>query len=682
MSPILYAFLTSIGILGVGHRLWSLLRTASSAQEHGLLSLGISWLLGYFFYEGFLSLLAVAQLFHPTIVITLGLVFTSYGCWWLYTQRKALTQVLGKASLPLWELLFLAGMGSFVLFWNLYPAFDVDSLAFYFTAIQQSLEHGGRIFSPFTDIRHSVALGENYLYALGFSWWPHSTIFPQIIHGIGKVILLLCVYGAARSLGAGSLALIAAALIMSEEHVIASGANSSVRINMPLTLALFLTCFSLVMLASQQKREYLKLAVIAVLYALTCKYIAITYLICVAAAFSLWAVYDNNFRQHLKSIWQSPSIYLLLGAAAFAAITYTYNWIITGSPLFPASLGPLTSRHYDQVVSGLAASWHYHLSLGDAIKNLSAFMVWPGILSSKLLLPLSLGAGLTAMLFNTNITENTKRFFTYGICFAALSVVIIILHEMYMVFEMRYYRYGIGVYALACTLLLSFLWHVFLEKHTAFQRWSTFISFGLILVISAYCMRYSFDVMGSSRPSAKNIINFLSGQESEHAIMRGKLKKFETDFAALKNAQIDPKKLGFLLSFSWPQAIYPVEGRNIAFLNSAAFPSASYFNEGLFAQNLLQADIRYVFNQLSLNGDYPLRGGAVDGVLKHCGSPIVVGRTDILELPESCLKQLASQQNMADAKHRMDQALKSLTTLPPYDPFNPPPYGGSSGVVK
>ena len=91
---------------------------------------------------------------------------------------------------------------------------------------------------------------------LGFALDPHSTVFAQLMHGISKVMLIVGVYGAARSLGVGTLALLAAALVASDEHIVASGANGSVRPR-PVGADLIYGIFALVIfIAKSEKNIY------------------------------------------------------------------------------------------------------------------------------------------------------------------------------------------------------------------------------------------------------------------------------------------------------------------------------------------------------------------------------------------------------------------------------------------
>ena len=687
-----YAAFVALGVLGCGNCLWSRMTRESRSSalapaahpltENVALTWGISWFIGYFFYEGILSLLLMCQLFQPGIVVITGVVLSCLGIFWLLRQKRDICRALFDRSSPWLEIFLLGAMALFVLFWNLYPAFDVDSLAFYFTAIQQFLEKGGRFFSPFSDIRHSVPLGENYLYALGFAVRSQSTIFPQLLHGFSKVMFLMCVYGVAKSLGAGFFSLVAAALVLSEEHLLASGANMFVRINTSLTFSLFLLCVSLLLLHRTQRHHFAALAFAAGCYAMLCKYLGIAYFLCGAAIFFLILLArkgtGKTFRDVLSFKRKPFTMSIVAASAVFAALPYLYNYIVTGTPVFPAAVGPFQSPHYDSVASEISRLWHYHLSLPQVLKNITAFMVWPGILPSKILTPVA----LLASVFTILAGKDNMAHFKTGMAFLLTSIGVITLNGLYMVFEMRYYRYGIGMYALACTFLLLFLLRSVFGQNLWLQRSQNIAGRVFVVLVCGFCVSYSFNVMGASRPSAKEIIAFVSNQVSEEDIVAQRYPKAFAQYRRLMLQNLPNEKMAFLLSFSWPHTLYPVAGKDIAFLHSAAFPSDVYYNDGLFAKALLKNNVKYVFNQLVSEKGYPLEGRSVYHVLDQCGQSLTQDGEDILELSESCLRDLAAAPDKAQAQQSLQQALGKIRSYPEYDPFNPPAYGGPFAVIK
>ena len=562
------------------------------------------------------------------------------------------------------------------MFWNLYPAFDVDSLAFYFTYILEFLEKGHKFYSQAADIRHSVPIGENYLFALGFALQPNSTVFAQVIHGISKVMLMLCAYGSARILGAGSLSLLAPAFILSEEHVIASGANHFVRINMPLTFSIFLIGVSLYLFVTKKHSAFLFLALIAVLNAMTCKYLGVAYLAITLATLVFWIIYNKDVLSSLKENITKKQILILCFFIMAAAIPYLFNWVVTGSPVFPAALGPLTPKFYDTVATTLAKDHHYAFSLPDAIKNLTTFMVWPGILASKLLFPLALIAGFMGLL-----SKKEKRpLLQTALVFFFLSLIIVSISETYMIYEMRYYRYGIGIYSLAGTLLIAYILKTITDLRML-EKLRPTISFLFIILFCAYAVRYSFNVMNTSRPSFTKIINFLTLKESEEDIIQEHYADEQTDFEEYQKLKPTNMNTGFILPFSWPHTHFKIKGKNLAFLNSSLIASQDFFDKGLFAEALLKNHIEFIFNQKATNKNYPMEGASVFEVLEKCGQPLKENSNEFLTLNQSCLEDLSKQKNTTDAKKKLTKAAHKALSYPPYKPFNPPPYGGPAKLI-
>jgi hypothetical protein len=679
----LYALFTAAGILGIGAWAWRLLRRETVPQintaalaftPNPFLSAGIMWLLGYTLYEGLLTTLSVIHLFQPVTVLAAGTLLTLAGLRNLWRCRPSVPDI------ALWEYLALGAISAFLLFWSLYPAFDVDRMSFYFVSIRQMLEQGGRTFSPFADIRLAVSQGENLINALGFAWQPHSTLFPQLMHGISKVFLVLAVYGGARAIGGGTLSLLAPVFIISEEHLIASGANGFVYINMLFAIGIFLAFYGFYVFKEYRRYDYLFISLIGIAAAVTAKYLALYF----AALFALFFTGIFLFTPEKRPSWlkkfllRPRSVALLAASVTAMLLPFLYNWIVTGTPFFPASMGPFHSPYYDNAVNEIARTYHYHLSVGDAIKNALAFMVWPGILPAKILPPLAIMAALVALLTKNNdqrLLKNSAAFFLFSILATMATAV-------YMVFEMRYYRFGIGLYALSATLFINYLFNSLIGISTTLRRWHKTATIIILCVTCAYGIKYSFSVMGSTRPTPQEIVRFVAGKETETAIMMKRYPKAHALYDGLKASEVPGDKLGFFSSFSWPQAIYPLPGKNIGFLNAAAFESYVYFDQGSLAAALKRSNIRYIFNQIVNDENYPLAGGEVYQLLKDCGEPLISGKNEWLSLRDACLDEKIVRKNPEEGQRKLAWAMEKVRSYPAYNPFNPPTYGGPMGVIK
>jgi len=681
----LYVLWIALGIVGVGHFVWSrctkkIKEEPSDFASHSLLTLSILWLLGYFFYEGFLSLLSVTHLFYPVFVTALGVILSGAGVIWLVRESKfRFFAVLKKENSP-FELAVLTGLCAFVFFWNIYPTFDVDSLASYFITINNFLQNGGRTFERFADVRLSMPLGENLLYAFGFALNPHSTLFAQLMHGVSKVMLILGVYGAARSLGAGNLALLAAALIASNEHIVASGANLSVRINVQLAQALFLAFFSLFIFIAKRRKAYLFLSLLAVLNAVSCKFLGLVYLAVILLILGIVLFLHKKLRDDAWLLLKKEPrcLAVLALGVLFLCPNYLYNWYATGSPFFPASIGPFQSIFYDPVSAELGRRFHYGITFPEALKNVTAFMVWPGILPMKMLFPLILLSGAAAIFLQKNLERSLK----YGLCFSLISITMVLLQALYMTFEMRYYRFGIGIYALSCTLLVLFLFQSFIENFKLKKIEKT-LSVVLIIFACWYCIRDSFDTMGRQRPSVSDIMDFAFGKKTEYQIIDKYQPDIQAKAANLNSLNIPLNELGVFVGLHWPHVYYPVAGYHLGLVQTAAVPSEAYFDEGLMADEFKRKGIRYIFNDnIILKPDDPWTNAKVYSLLLDCGRPMLSGDWSILELSQPCLDKWIAKKDLASGQKRLGENMARLRSEERYVPFNIPPFGGYSGIYR
>ena len=671
-----YAIVTAIGMVGLGNIFWSVIKNncplpqPSAPTEHPLFILGLSFFLGYLLYEELLYLLAAVQLFRPVIVTIAGGLLTVIGIAWLFRQKLELqkqAQILMASPL---ETVVLAAMIMFVYFWNLYPMYDVDSMHDYLPSIVNLLKHGGLYFSQFEWVNYFMGRGENMIYALGFALKPESSVFAQLVHGISKVMLMVTVYGAARTLSLGTLSLLAPAFILSEEHIVASGTNGHVHINIAYALSLFFLYYSIVIFLKFKNNRYFYISINAALFAAICKYAALYHLLLYGILILAIVILHQDIRYQL---WKSPTLTLVtfqLPAILIATIPFLFRWTQTGSPLFPIDLGPFHTPYYDSSVQILLKLFNYGISPADALKTMTSFMVWPGVLSSKILFPLAFLAASVQLL----TTKSPPNHIVYGSIFLILSVAIVLLQQITFVFEMRYYRFGIAIYALSATFLIGSILQQCFVLHDWLQPFAVTGTWVVVLFAGIYCVRYSFDVM-RDRATSKEVIQFINGTVSEANILEKHYPNYRASYRQLLALDLDGKHLGLLLEMGWPEFIYPVPGKQIAFGKTGAIPSYAYFDLGSFAHELRKHEIRAVFNQRATSPDYPFPGGAAYSVLQECGRPLVAASAEYLELSADCLARLGVTQNIENGRKKLNIAITDMKSKPTYNPFNSPPYG-------
>ena len=245
-----------------------------------------------------------------------------------------------------------------------------------------------------------------------------------------------------------------------------------------------------------------------------------------------------------------------------------------------------------------------------------------------------------------------------------------------MVFEMRYYRFGIGIYALSATFMIGAILQLLTVYHNSLQPLAKPGAWAIVVLAGIYCLRYSFDVM-RDRATFPEIIQFISGAVSEAEIFEKHYPEYKDSYRQLLRLDLDDQHLGLLLEMHWPEFIYPVPGRQIAFGKTGAIPSHAYFDEGSFARELHEQEIHTVFNQRATKPDYPFPGGAAYTVLQRCGRPLVPTSTEYLKLSADCLVQLAAIQNIRVGREKLNIAITEMKSKPTYNPFNPPTYGVS-----
>ena len=670
-----YAIVTAIGMVGLGNIFWSLIKTncpspkPSAPAEHPLFIVGLCFFLGYLLYEEFFYLLAAAQLFRPALVTIAGGLLTVTGIGWLIRKRLNLQkQARILVALPL-ESAVLTSMIMFVYFWNLYPMYDVDSMHDYLPSIVNLLKHGGLYFSPYEWVLHFGPRAENMVYGLGLALKPDSSIFPQQIHGISKVMMLLIVYGAARTMGLENLSLLAPAFIMSEEHIVASGTNVHVHINMAYALALFLMYYSMFHWIKHENFRYFLISLNAALFAILCKYQALYHFVLYVVIVTVMCILHRDLRRALLLKVKPQLSTLQTVVLLVATIPFLFRLLTTGSPFFPLSVGPFQTNYYDAVYQFLLSKETWVLSFPDAIKNLTSFMVWPGILSLKILVVLALLCACTTLL----VAKNPNNFVIHGFIFFIMSVLIVIVQQISHPSEMRYYRFGVGVYAISATFFIAAILLEVFALLTWPKFFTTLATWLTIALVSIYCVRYSFDVM-SHRATYQDIISFNSGIISEPAIMA---KRWPPgSYSQLQQLALNESELGLFLTMGWPEFVHPVPGRQIAFGKTGALPSYAYFDTGSFAYELQLHGIKTVFNQLANSSDYPFPGGVAYDVLQQCGHPLIEASTEFLELSSICLENLASQRDSAAGVAILNSIVKDIQSRPIYRPFVTPPMGG------
>ena len=679
-------FLVTVAvILGWGSWLWQKIVRADGAGKspyHPLFSLGVIWFLGYAYSEAYLSLLAAVQLFGSKTIWFASLPLYLLGLWLFFVNvRKQLKTVkfFNTNADGIFSVLILTVASGFVFFWNIYPTIDVDSLATYFAYIKNMLQNGGYYFSRFDDVRLYNPLGDNLIYAFGFSLGQGSLVYAQLIHGLSKVFLLFIGFGFGRYFGLNRAAVLVPLLMLSEEHWLASGANYYVRLNTMFVFAIGVWALGLAAWIKDRRPSAALLVIASSLMGISCKYFALPLLPIGLLVIGLTG--GVTVLSHVKPLLALTP--LLFGASA----TYIRSWIFTGSPFFPASLGPLKTTIYDQAAQTVGMLNHYRLDPRNALINFSIFTAWTRILPLKWIPAFCMANGLLLAIRRVRPTKVLTTAFALSI----ICVAFVMYQEMYIVFEVRYYRFPLLLQSVTFALLVAGLINQLRDvAGNAFKSVAERISetvrrvvttaaiWGFVLLCTIYCMNYSFNVMYDTRGSAKEIGKLIVGSLTEEQILKRHHGNYIKMWNDLNAAGLNNRSTGYFTIFSWPAFLSPLEGLNLSFFQTAAMPSYMYFDEGSFAAELVQLGIKRIINQ-KINASYPIGSKAVFSVISKCGKK-VPDKAYLLDLNEKCLSKLAEKSDTKKAIAYMEQAIAELVKRPKYEPFVPPWYNGLSGL--
>lgn len=659
---------------------------------HPLQFVSVGWVLGYFLLESALTALGCLHLFYPATVVGLSIASIIFGAAaQLRTKpRNSLPLEFRKLARP--DVAGLIAICGFVFFWNLYPSFDIDSLNNYYHAVRSLFEHGGFYYAPTNYIALSLPLSPNFLYASGFVLFPDSLLYPQLLHGVGKVFAVLFVYGTGLRWGLKPFeALIAPILMASEEHFLASGANSFVRVADQMLAGFSLLGVGFVEMFIGNYAGGFVTAILGASVAAAGKYLGVAFPPLVWGVATLqvalkWRAEEPaiGLRKFFKTKQPTFSTALKAGVliSFLASLIYLKNWALTGSPVYPAQLAFIEPRDYDRVTREVGRFFQYALPLGLALKSFSAFFVWPGVLSTKILPAMLAGVCSAELVVRKKLSRLTK----ISLSLFPLLLLFVLILEVFCVYEMRYHRYYLGVSSLAASLLIISSIDLIAEILSTFLRSNKFAHFSRTLLLAAvvpglalFSYKYSFDVMGPTRPTAGQIVDFLKNRVTEKEIFKI-YDPYREVVSRIRDSGANDSNMGYIAPMNWPVYLAKLPGHNFSFFLTAAMPALSFFDEGLIAREFLKHQLRYFFIYGKDVQSYPQKSGTFGRLLATCGVRKLPPTADIdfyfYELNSECLTRLAANADVQKANTRMQTMLENLRRHPAYNPFNVPLYSG------
>ena len=381
-------------------------------------------------------------------------VILNYGFLLNKSVRKIIYQGFGKPCQ--FDLLSITFVGLLLIFFfrNLYYLSDGDSHSTYLFAQKIWLSaQTSLVGSPGMDMRLFVPHFNAIPYALGLSLFGNNTFFPQLIVAFWTVISLLLLYGYLGFRFNRYLALAGVMLVLFDEHMFFSGANSCCITNSALIALLFATSYNFWEARASQNGFRFVLALIFLSQLMANKYqmFYVTIFLLVIGVL----IQSNPFKSIVEIFKRRNYILPLLAAVIILLLWYVKNWIITGIPVFPILAGKLgvwnwTSEMTDVINHAYVAG----LSLTKFVKYMSFLFIWQGITVLKIVI---LGILVTPfiLLFSFLRAKPNEKVLSEVFYWMVISVLIVAGICLVSFLDPRHYRYGIAVFAFAAIAFIS-----------------------------------------------------------------------------------------------------------------------------------------------------------------------------------------------------------------------------------
>ena len=451
---ILSALIFDGSILLAGFRIKALLESGTSIPRmNRSINLVMAYMLGYIPFAGIFLCLSLLHLYKGPIlvsVILLGYIF-------LFSKnvRLQIKESFDPRSLLDAPNLIFIGLIFYLGFRNSYFLVTGDTHNIYLFIQKLWLENstalvGNRTFNFGIFTPHANALP----YSLGIFLFGQETLFAQYIELTWKIILISLAYGYTKYRFNGYYGLIAAALVMLDEHVFYSGVNAAVIINCALASYLFASCVFFYEAREKNCIGFLGLGLIFLSQLPSHKYQSV---IAGAMILIIGLSIQPQLKNKICSLFKKP----VLTGSIVAAILITCLWLIknfilTGCPTFPVLASKFGA--YNWIPEMEKNFQNVFGSLGTAVffKYLSYFFVWHGVLPAKIiglaisLLPLTMGIVL--------YREKFDKHAGFELCYwLSLSILTVFGFAHVSFLDPRSFRYPIGLFAFTATFLTYYL---------------------------------------------------------------------------------------------------------------------------------------------------------------------------------------------------------------------------------
>lgn len=377
----------------------------------------------------------------------------------------------------------------FFFFRNCYFLVDADSHSTYLYAQKLWLEHGTSIFAgPAMDMRVFVPQFNAVPYALGLSVFPFETLFPQLIVVFWTLIAVFLVFGYVSHKFSRPYALAAVMMVLFNDHMFFSGANSCCIINTAVVALLFGIVYNFWEARQAQNENGFRfvLAFIFATQVLANKYQAAAGLVFIVLAGLL---VQPDLKSKIRTVLQTPSFRsIFLGAVVLALLWPLKSFLATGCPAFPIGAGEMGILDWNKPMAQvLKQHFIVPLSLPQIVKYFTWMFFWPGIHAAKILgyAGVFLPSVLLLYLFRRDLNKERLLEVCFWVTAAQLMMIGLCLVQFV---DPRNYRFAIAVNAAAVIFVLNFIledclrlsrrWRTFVVLLIAVQGWSIMLHQG------------------------------------------------------------------------------------------------------------------------------------------------------------------------------------------------------------
>ncbi len=440
-------------VLIVGGSIYQFINKSGESFLNRSVYLGEAFLLGSILVAGELLVLSLVGLYKaPYLWGCVGLNYL------FLLRRETREDMVRKFSIrkvfsfPV--LIFLALLSVFI-FRNYYFLVTGDSHNVYLFAQKLWLMKGTSILG---DAGFNIAIFTPHFnavpYSLGLSLFGQEVLFPQLINMSWHIVALLLVFGYTSYRLNGYYGLMAAILVLFDEHFFYSGINACVIINGAIIAFLFASVYNFWESRSKNCSFRFLLALIFLSQLMGNKY-QMVYVTVLMAMTGL--LIQPSVLQTLKRLFvDKRSAGVLATAVCITGLWYVKNFLATGCPAYPIladkfgvfNWTPEMIHNFSKVFGGV--------SIGKFLKYLIYFYVWPGVMPAKLLalIMIALPFVLLVAAFRNRIENSSVQElgFWLGVSLLGMAGVCFVCYT-----DPRIYRYLIAVWAFASIFAIEYV---------------------------------------------------------------------------------------------------------------------------------------------------------------------------------------------------------------------------------